>query len=226
MPTKKATPQRKPRHRENESFQAVESAYAAAMSLFTHQNWSRARDAFQSFLKQHGGDREFADIADRARTHLLACEHRLAPPPPEPRTAEEWLLAGVVYANQRRTDDAVAALDRALADGASPVRTYYVRAAALAAADRHEEALEDLARAIEIDPNIRFQSLLDPDFERLRETAGYVALVEPPRSHEPAVSEAEAEDEIEDIDDEDGEEDFNEIGDAEGEETDPQQPGD
>ncbi len=234
MPPKKASPTRKPRHRENESFHAAMSAYAEAMTLFTQRNWRGARDAFASLLKQHGDSGEFADIADRARTHIRACDRRLAPAAAAPTTAEEWLLSGVVLANQRATDDALAALEHALAAGAPPARVHYARAAALAAADRNEEALADLARAIEVDPTVRFQSLLDPDFERLRETAGYVALVEPPRLpggdiFEGEFEEKEGEEEdlegvedlsdiesIEDIDDEEAEDDLGDAGESDG----------
>lgn len=228
MPTRKASPQRKPRHRENESFHAAMNAYAEAMALFTQRNWRPAREAFASFLKQHGGEREFADIADRARTHLQACEAKLAPAAASPTTPDEWLLSGVVLANQNATDEALSALEQALRAGAPPARVYYARAAALAAADRNEEALSDLARAIEADATVRFQSLLDPDFERLRETAGYVALVEPPRMPESDLFEGDLDEEsdeaegveeipeaedVEDINDEDAE---NDIGDVEG----------
>ncbi len=237
MPSKKASPTRKPRHRENESFHAAMSAYAEAMTLFTQRNWRGARDAFTSLLKQHGDSGEFADIADRARTHIRACDRRLAPAAPSPTTAEEWLLSGVVLANQGATDDALAALEHARAAGAPPARVHYARAAALAAADRNEEALADLARAIEADPTVRFQSLLDPDFERLRETAGYVALVEPPRLPGGEIFEDEFEEEkgeeedlgdvegvedlsdiesIEDIDDEEAENDFGDAGETDG----------
>ena len=215
MPTKKASPQRKPRHQENASFQAALGDYAAAMELFTRQDWPKAKDAFQHFLHKHGENREFTDFADRARTHLRACDGKLSPPAPTPSGAQEWLIAGVALANQGRADEALVALDRALLEGAPEARTRYARAAALAGADRNEEALVDLARAIEVEPSIRFQSLLDPDFERLRETAGYVALVEPPREL-PPIS-LDAEDLHEDFEDaEEAEDDFDAFPDAEG----------
>lgn len=181
MAQKKATPQRKPHHREDEAFHAAERAYAAAMQHFTRQNWAKAREAFGAFLDAHQSRREFADIVDRARSHQRVCEAKLAPAPADPTTAEEWLLAGVAQANRGDGTNAARSLDRALALGAPAARVHYARAAALSIAGRHDEALADLAKAIEADPANRFYSISDPDFEDLRELAGYVALVEPPR---------------------------------------------
>lgn len=196
MPAKKATPQRKPHHKEDESFHAAEKAYSAAMGFYTRQNWSKAREAFGAFLEAHGTDREFTDMAERARTHLRVCERRVAPAEkPKPENADGWLLQGVVLSNEGDIEGALHSLQQALDLGATPSRVHYTRAAALALAGRHEESLEDLAKAIEDEPSYRYQSLADPDFEQLRETAGYVALVEPPHGA----------DDDDDIDDEDAE---------------------
>jgi tetratricopeptide (TPR) repeat protein len=200
MPTKKASPQRRAHHREDETFHAAEKSYAAAMTLYTRQNWAKAREAFNVFLKDHGENREFTDISDRARTHLLVCDHKLAPPPAPPTSADEWLLEGVGQANRGEIDAALVSLDHALAGGAPAGRVYYARAAALALANRAEEALADLAKALEEDPNARFHSLADPDFESLRETAGYVSLVEPPHG----TYEGGDYDDEDDVDDEEG----------------------
>lgn len=197
MPTRKASPARKA-PREDEAFAAAQQSYGAAMTLFTRQNWAKARDAFQSFLADHAEDREIPDIVDRARTHLRTCEARLASPPEPPATGEGWLREGVGLANLGRTDDALAALERALAGGANPAHVHYAKAAALAISDRHEEALSSLSLAIEADPGTRYQSLADPDFERLRETAGYVALVEPPVTDEDFPDEDEDETDFDD----------------------------
>ncbi len=200
MPTKKASPQRRAHHREDETFHAAEKSYAAAMTLYTRQNWAKAREAFDAFLKEHGENREFTDISDRARTHLRVCDHKLAPPPAAPTGADEWLIEGVGQANRGEVDAALVSLDHALAGGAPAGRVYYARAAALALADRTEEALADLAKALEEEPNARFHSLADPDFEKLRETAGYVALVEPPHG----MYDGADYDDDDDIDDEEG----------------------
>lgn len=199
MPTKKASPQRKPHHREDEAFHAAEKSYGVAMAFFTKQNWAKARDSFRSFIEDEQGRREFADIVDRARSHLRVCENKLAPPPADPTDAEGWLLAGVAQSNRGDSHAAIESLDRAAAMGAPAARVYYARAAALAVAGRHDEALADLEKAIDGDPASRYYSLTDPDFEDLRETAGYVSLVEPPRG----LDGAEFDDELGEDDDDD-----------------------
>ncbi|MDQ7088212.1 MAG: hypothetical protein Q9Q13_10305 [Acidobacteriota bacterium] len=69
-----------------------------------------------------------------------------------------------------------------MASGAEEAKVYYARAATLAAAERNDEAMESLRLALAADPENRNFALGDPDFERLRELAGFVELVEPPQS--------------------------------------------
>lgn len=199
MPTKKATPQRKPHHREDAAFQTAMTAYEGAMKPFLNHNWPKAKDAFAAFLAQHGENREVTDIAERARVHLTACEKMMAPPPANPETPEDWLLVGVLRANAGEIEAALAALDKAAEHGAPNARVNYVRAAALALDGQSDPALAALAVAIENDPNCRFQVLADPDFERLREEPGYVALVEPPSDGEGGAFDSDLEDQDDDI---------------------------
>ncbi len=201
MPTRKASPQRKPHHRQDEAFAAAETSYAAAMTLFTRHNWAKARDAFKAFLDENKSRREFSDMVDRAESHMRVCEAKLAPAAADPTSAEEWLLQGVAQSNAGESEAAVASLDRALDLGADPARVHYARSAALAVAGRHDDALVDLEKAIDADPANRFYSLTDPDFEDLRETAGYVSLVEPPRN-------GEDDDDMDDEDDDDLDDDL------------------
>lgn len=180
MSTRKTAPVRSA-PRSHESFLAAETTYREAMALFIHKrDWARAREAFTAFLVQYGTERDVAEMADRARVHLRTCEEKLAPPPAAPRTAEEWMLQGVAMANTQQTDEALHAFDQARVLGATMEKVEYARAAVLSVAERYDEALEALRKAIEGNPDNRVFSLADPDFERLRETAGYVALVDPP----------------------------------------------
>jgi len=160
---------------------AAEKEYAAAMALFVgKRDLEAAATRFEQLIERYQGQADVGEIVDRARVHLSACRARLAPPAPEPTDAAGWLHEGVCRANQGRVDEALEALAKAEQLGAPVARTAYVRAAALAAAGRHQEALADLERAIEADPDNRAFCLGDPDFESLRELPGYVALVEPP----------------------------------------------
>ncbi len=168
--------------KDEETFTVAVSAYEAAMKELHERDWKRAGELLSAFVNEYADRVDISEMVDRARLHLASCDAHLAPAAEEPDSGEGWLLAAVAASNEGDVDGALAALDRAAALGASEARTEYVRAAALASADRNDEALASLEKAIAADPENRAFSLGDPDFERLRETAGYVALVEPPDS--------------------------------------------
>ncbi|UCF68102.1 MAG: hypothetical protein JSV80_02035 [Acidobacteriota bacterium] len=165
----------------SETFVVAEREYAAAMRSFLEQHaWAKARDELSAFVERYASESDVAELVDRARLHMQACSQRLEAPTRGPEKPSEWMLEAVALANDRRTDEALTALDKATEAGAAVGRVEYVRAATLAVAGRQQEALASLARAIEADRENRAFCLADPDFEGLREMAGYVALVEPP----------------------------------------------
>lgn len=180
MPRRKAS-QEKSSPFDKDRFAAAEKKYAVAMKLFVEKkDWSKAKDAFSSILEEFAEDSGIAEFTDRARLHLLTCERKLSGPAATPSTGADWLLEAVVLSNDGQTEPALSAFEKALAGGAEETKVYYARAAAMARAERSEEAVEDLRRAIEADPEVRAFALGDPDFERVRELATFVALVEPP----------------------------------------------
>ena len=172
-----------------ETFTVALSDYADAMKIFHERDWKRSKNAFDAFVEKYDGSHGASELVDRARAHGAACDERLAPEAGEPETGGEWLMLGIKSANDGDCDQALVALDRASALGAPESKVRYVRAAALAVAGRNDEAVAELARAIELDPDNRAFSLGDPDFERLREMAGYVALVEPPKKERSGAAE-------------------------------------
>ncbi len=201
MPSRKTTATGRNRTSHgHEAFAAAEGLYAEAMESFLRKrDWRLAASGFRAFLDKYGTERDLAEIADRARVHLTACEQKLAPDAPAPVTADEWLRHGVSLANGGQVEEALGAFDQAESLGFSVGRVHYARAATLALDGRLDDALNQLKLAIEVDPEHRAHSLGDPDFERLRETAGYVALVEPPDS--------DLGDEYDDLDDDDFDDD-------------------
>lgn len=201
MPSRKATASSRSRvSHGHEAFAAAEGLYAEAMeSYLIKRDWKHAAAGFRAFLDKFGTERDLAEMADRARVHLAGCDEKLAPDAPAPVSAEEWLRHGVSLANGGRANDALAAFDQAEALGFAVGRVHYARAAALALDGRLDDALNQLRLAIAADPEHRAHSLGDPDLERLRETAGFVALVEPPDS--------DLDDDYDDLDDEDFEDD-------------------
>lgn len=162
-------------------FEAAEKAYSEAMTVFLQKHdWNKAQRLFEKIVEDYGPDHTLSEIVERARTHAKTCEKQLAAEAEPPKTPEEMLLHGVGLANAGDTNGALEALDKALELGAEPARVHYVRASAFALDEQHDAAAEALQKAIELDPTNRAFSLGDPDFERLRETAGYASMVDPP----------------------------------------------
>lgn len=183
MPSRKTSSKSSTKAKHTNAFSAAAEDYGRAMKLLVHQrDFAGAAEALEGFLKEYEQADGILELIDRARTHLAACRQKIDPPAAEPETGAAWLTEAVVLSNEGQTDGALQAFEKALAGGAESAKVYYARAAALAVADRSDEAIESLRLAIEADPENRAFALGDPDFERLRELAGFVELVEPPRS--------------------------------------------
>jgi tetratricopeptide (TPR) repeat protein len=162
------------------SYAEGERLYSEAMELFVNQrDWSGAHEKLKRLVDTFAYDKELEEMVDRARMHLRVCQRKLDPPGWSPSSGEEWLLEGVLLSNQAKLDEAIAAFEKALDGSADPAKVHYSKAAALALAERDEEALSALREAIEANPEFRVYALGDPDFQRLRENAGFVTLVEP-----------------------------------------------
>jgi tetratricopeptide (TPR) repeat protein len=162
------------------SYAEGEQLYAEAMELFVNQrDWAGAKDRLSKLVETFPHDQELQEMVDRARMHLRVCERKLDPPSWSPSSGEEWLLEGVMRSNEARYGEALEAFEKALDANADRAKVHYSRAAALTLAERDDEALDALRLAIEADPEFRGYALGDPDFQRLREHAGFVSLVEP-----------------------------------------------
>jgi tetratricopeptide (TPR) repeat protein len=164
----------------SEVFIAAEKSYSEAMRLLVEQHaWERAEKAFREFLETYGERQDLDEFAERARMHVRVCQLKQEPPAEEPESAGALIIEAVYLGNEGRVDEALAALEKAGAAGAPRGRVEYIRASVLALDERYDEATEALRKAVEADPRNRAFSLGDPDFERLRETAGFASVVDP-----------------------------------------------
>lgn len=162
------------------AFADCEKLYDEAMKAFAkNRDFQTAHDLFFRLVSTYGHEHEVSEFVDRARVHLRTCERQLGMTGWQPKNGEEWLLQGVLLSNEGRFGDAVEAYDRALDTGADPAKVHYVKAAALAMSERPDDAIAELRQALAADPETRAFALGDPDFERLREHASFVSLVEP-----------------------------------------------
>ena len=167
------TPER-PAH--SESYQAVLRDYAAALELIHKREYARALEFFQAIEK---ASLEEPELAERARTYATFCARRLAPPQPQPATAEDCYQLGVVRANEGRLEEAIQLFDAALHREPSSARVIYARAAARGLQGATAAAVADLRQAIASEPRLRHQAANDPDFDKIRDEAAFIDVIEP-----------------------------------------------
>ena len=122
---------------------------------------------------------EEPELAERARTYGRLCRRRLAPPASGPTSAEEFYLAGVVRSNDGRPDEALRFFNEALRLEPGAPRILYARASAWALQGNSASAVTDLRTAVAADSTVRFQASRDPDFEKIRDEAQFIDVIEP-----------------------------------------------
>lgn len=148
--------------------------YEAALRMMHDKKYDRAKAAFEKLLltaPQH--------IADRVRVHLSACTAKLSNGERSPKTPEEQYDYAVVLMNEGRNDEARAQLEKAARSSPDSDFTHYGLAMLSCMADRPEEALRHLRRAIELNPRNRIQARNDGDFQNMADDPRFTELLYP-----------------------------------------------
>lgn len=131
--------------------EAVKALYA--------KNWKKAADLFERVIAAS----ESIDLTDRSRQYREVCRARSAA---EEAPADPYLRA-VFHKNRGELDAALELCDQH--GKATDENFTFLKASIHALADRSEEAVELLSRAVEMNPENRVHAFHDPDFEALRE---------------------------------------------------------
>ncbi len=164
----------KPKH--TEAYEQALRDFGAAIDLLRQGSYARAMEIFEVLRKENP---EEPVLAERSRTYSAICARKLAPPHARPETADELYFAGVVSANDGEYARAIEYLDRAAQLDASSAGILYARAAARALSGLAEAAAADLRQAVALDPRCRFQAANDPDFDKVRDEAVFIDVIEP-----------------------------------------------
>ena len=149
--------------------------YEAALKLMHERKFDRARDAFRKLLEGEAPHH----VSDRARVHLGACEAKLAQSQPAASSAEEQFNFAVVLMNQDRKDEARAMLDKIVKASPDSDFAHYGLALLHCGANRPEDALRHLQRAIELNPRNRIQARNDADFQNMADDPRFTELLYP-----------------------------------------------
>ena len=118
-------------------------------------------------------------LADRARTFASICARRLAEPAPATEDPDQLFHRAVFASNFGRYDEALGLLDKAVAIRPNDASIFYARASVRGLQGNVDAAAGELKRAVALDPNLRFQAASDPDFERVRDEAAFIDVIEP-----------------------------------------------
>ncbi len=176
-PEAPAKPQKTPpKPKLTEAYEQSLRDFATAIDLLHQGSYAKSMEIFDLLRKENPDE---PVMAQRARTYATICARKLAPPERKPETAEELYFAGVVSANDGQYARALEYLDRAAQLDASSAGVFYARAAARALSGLAEGAAADLRQAVAIDPRCRFQAANDPDFDKVRDEAVFIDVIEP-----------------------------------------------
>lgn len=153
--------------------QAVQN-YEAGIKALQEHKFEKAKGYLQKVLT--GPNKS---LADRAATHLQACEQHMQKPALQFKTSEEHFDYAVSLIN---TGDYLAArehLEKLLKQEPKADFVLYGLAALSCLTGHVEDALRTLDEAIQVNPALRFQARNDSDFQNLAEDPRFTELLYP-----------------------------------------------
>jgi tetratricopeptide (TPR) repeat protein len=159
-----------------EAYEKALSEYARGLEMTHAGDYAAALELFKTLVHDNLDEPE---LAERSRAYSAICERKLAAAPEPPATPEGMYLLGVVRANDGRLDEALELFDQGLTLEAGSARLLYARASVYALKGQADAAVADLRKAVDNDPTLRFQAGNDPDFERIRDEASFIDVIEP-----------------------------------------------
>jgi len=158
-------------------YEAAVAEFAAASDDVSKGRFAEAMPVFEAVGKRMSEEEPI--LADRSRTFASICARRLASPVAETNDPDQLFHRAVFASNSGRYDDAISLLDRALAARPGDPTIFYARASVRGLQGNVEGAAGELKRAVALDPHLRFQAASDPDFEKVRDEAAFIDVIEP-----------------------------------------------
>jgi tetratricopeptide (TPR) repeat protein len=158
-------------------YEAAVAEFATAAEYVAKGNYAEAMPVFESIAARMSAEEPI--LADRSRSFAAVCARRLAAPSPETNDPDQLFHRAVYASNSGRYDEALALLDKALSARPNDPTVFYARASVRGLQGNVEGAAGDLKRAVALDPHLRFQAASDPDFEKVRDEAAFIDVIEP-----------------------------------------------
>jgi len=159
------------------AYEAAVAEFATASQLFIGRAYAEAKTKFDAVTSMATADEPI--LADRARTYASICGQRLglfAPAGPDPDSSYHQ---GVFASNAGRLDEAMVLFDKALLAHPDDASVLYARAAVRSMQGSADGAAAELRKAVALDTRFRYQAASDPDFDRVRDEAAFIDVIEP-----------------------------------------------
>jgi predicted Zn-dependent protease len=163
--------------RPEESGPAAEALgrFEAAMRAMQGHDYDQAARQFTDLLTEFPRERA---LLERVRVYLALCERELKARPTAPSTVEERLTLATAALNNDEDAQAERLATEVLAEEPDNDLALYLAAAVRARRGDADAALEMLRRALEVSPDVRAQARHDADFDLLKASPEFQALVE------------------------------------------------
>ena len=152
----------------------VEKLFSEGLELLNAGKLVEAAAAFTK-VQAEAMSQERLNLGRTARGYLTAIQARLQDQgAPGKETAE---LSAQLLLNRKNPEAALEGLDKAIKTAPERSSLHYLKAVAHAQLGQGQESAEALGRAADLDADVRFQFRLEPDFDSLRHSGPFAALL-------------------------------------------------
>ncbi len=159
------------------AYEAAVEQFATASALFTKGQFVEARPYFEAVAAAATPDEPI--LSDRARTYASICGRMSALPSSGVEDADALYHGAVVATNEGRLDEAWSLLEKAVGQRPNDASILYARASVRGLQGNVDGAASELKRSIALDARFRYQAASDSDFDRVRDEAAFIDVIEP-----------------------------------------------
>jgi tetratricopeptide (TPR) repeat protein len=153
---------------------AVFQHYQAAVQLVQQSKYDKALAAFERLLESAP-----PQLAERCRMYIATCQRQMQRPELAFTSPAERFDYAVSQLNQGLFEEAREHLDALVGDHPQADYGYYGLAVLGSMTGMPQECLENLARAIELNPRNRLQARSDNDFQNMLDDPRFTELLYP-----------------------------------------------
>lgn len=148
--------------------------YQAAVQLLQQGKFERALDAFNKLLPNAP-----ATLVERCRMYITTCRRQIDKPALKFLTPEEHYDYAVSQLNTGYYEDAREQFQLILTEHPTADYAYYGLAVLSAITGQSQDCLDNLQRAIDLNPKVRVQARVDNDFQSMVDDPRFTELLYP-----------------------------------------------